>query len=90
MDARPGGFGSPPAGGQVVPATSQPLPAAPTTLDTVEGQLARLAELAVAEHVQIFAGIHQQLTDALAVTGGSQGSGGHPQPGHGQPVQRSR
>lgn len=70
MDARPGGFG-PPAhsgSGSLESSTHVSTPVAAANLDAVEVDLARLADLTIAEHVGVFAGIHQQLANALAVT----------------------
>ncbi len=62
----------------------RPLPgptgsADPAALDEVDTELSRLAGLPVADHAEIFAGIHQRLTTSLAATGQEQGQ--PPRPG---------
>ena len=59
MDQRP------PAPSVIPPTPADPIRA----LDAVDDELAGLADLTIAEHVEVFARVHQQLTSALAITG---------------------
>lgn len=76
MDARPGGSPTP-----------EPASGIPGGLDVVETELARLGGLDIAAHVDVFAAIHRQLTEALAVTGSQGHLQGQPAgPGHQAPA----
>jgi hypothetical protein len=75
MDARPAGSAAQQAPSAYAPVAGpdgnqETSPAA--GLDQVDVELARLADLTVADHVEIFTAIHQRLAAALAVAG-SQG-----------------
>ena len=74
MDPRPAGSSGPAGAPNVVPAN-------PTqALAGIDEELARLAELTVAEHVPVFTEIHQRLTTALAATGGAAPAAGPSRP----------
>lgn len=61
-------------GGQPAPSVVPPSPIDPIAgLEAIGAELERLPALSIAQQVEVFSGIHQQLTAALAVTGNQPG-----------------
>jgi tRNA (Thr-GGU) A37 N-methylase len=66
------------------PTAAQNGTAAVAALDSIDAELNGLSGLDTADHVHVYAGIHQRLTSALAITGHPGGST-DPQPEARQP-----